>query len=263
MLPDAPVIINNNLEFCSYLATAYTDSPYDCSNVANDAAFELTTPFISPAGASLTLKNLNLSITDPSVYLNALGSLTLENVTMTGTTGCFLLVNPVDSDQPLLITSGTFSTTDIKNSSPICYRPSIVESNAETALSEPEVAALFRSIIPATSSYFIETASGTREEITEITELVGGLPVVKGYTSRALALNSTTLIIAEQERGEIPDEPAPDSSITPTETPVPTTPEAPKAPNTGATGSTPKLSFFSNVLKKFKNITKTVLTHHI
>ena len=270
MLPNTPVVLNNNIEFCTYLNTYYSDPLYDCSNVKNDEPFALKSSFASPAGTDLTLKNLNLALA-PSVHFETVGPLTLENVSMTGESGCFITVDKTDSassdatsssdttsaKNPLTIKSGSFSTSDEKITSPICYRPSIVESQAGDVLSESEISDLLRSIIPETSSYLVETESGTREEVTEIIEFASGVPFVKGHTNRAFGLNSAMLIVDELGRGETPEEPEPTSEPEP-EQPIT---NIPKAPNTSAPASLARRPSLLSQLVKF--ITKTILTHYI
>jgi len=274
MLPNTTVVLNNNIEFCEYLNSNQTRALYDCSNVKNDEPFVLKTSFVSPAGTDLTLKNLNLSLAS-SVQFEAVGPLTFGNVTMTGETGCFITVgkSPEDASDnlsedssatataknPLTIKSGSFSTSDEKVTSPICYRPSIVESQSDDILSELEISDLLRSIIPETSAYFSETDSSTREEVTEIIEFIAGVPFVKGYINRAFGLNSSKLIVDEPGRGETPEEPE-----TPTETPSEPTVVTPKAPNTAVAPSSPSAPrAIETVIKIFKNITKIILTRYI
>ena len=264
MLPNIPVVVNNNIEFCEYLNSNQTRALYDCSNVKNDEPFALKSSFISPAGTDLTLKNLNLALA-PSVQFETIGPLTLKNVSMTGESGCFITVDKTRQTSsetetvknPLAIKSGSFSTSDEKITSPICYRPSIVESQAGDVLSESEISDLLRSIIPETSSYLVETESGTREEVTEIIEFMNGVPFVKGHISRAFGLNSATLIVDELGRGETPKESEPTSEP---ESEQPIT-NIPKAPNTSAPASLVRRPSFLSRLVKF--ITKTILTHYI
>lgn len=286
MLPNTQVVINNNLEFCEYLASAQAYANYDCSNVRNDEPFTLRTAFISPAGIDMTLKNINLSLASPEAYFETIGRLILSNVSMISEKGCYILVSrslnteissnlgqeQTESDEEssinegatsniLTITSGSFITTDTENPSPICYRPTIVDSMAKNIPTEPELSRLFSSIIPETSSFFSTSDSESRKEVTEITELVNGLATVKGYSNNGFALNSSTLIVDELGRGEEPEIPVEAIENIPDSKPEI---NVPKAPNTGIVGRKTTLKFLiASARKIFSELTETILTRYI